>query len=386
MASPLDLRHLHLLLTSLQQQHQAAGSLIHFLRSLFPSSSSSSPSFSPFTSSLLPTSSSVPSLPLHSQWIKRPHIPLSPPRFTITILTPADPRWIGKQNKSSSSFSSSSGSSCSSPPPSSSSSPSTSSAALLSPTMDLERNRSSSLSGSSSSSSAAVSGSIQDFPLEAHANISSITNPSLSGVSHSSKRKLSDVASADEAQLPQPSVAQRGDLNGSSSKQTMELRADAAAGSGSESEEELDRESLDGSVVDDKCKIRKGLNNKKMSKRQKRKTKVQNLNKTEAINQVRGVWDDFKRVHKLFTKAGDDLILFDEMRQLKMRGETQVEFRAGSLEAQRRFDALDDRMMECEQRLAHLLKSHSSILRPKKGIMESRTDDYGDFNDEFEIL
>ena len=86
--------------------------------------------------------------------------------------------------------------------------------------MDLVHHHSSSSSGSSSSFPSSVSGSTEVTsasavtPISTHACISSLTNPSLSSSSGLNvKRKLGEIATTDEAQLPRLSVVRHGDLN-----------------------------------------------------------------------------------------------------------------------------------------------------------------------------
>lgn len=271
--------------------------------------------------------------------------------------------------------------------------------------MDLEPIRSSSSSsGSSSSSSSSACGRVRDnpalpgTPLDAHACISSIADPSISISGHCAKRKLSDVANIDEAQLPQTSVALRGDLSGRSSgsdsnnkdsaasSQTADLRADTDRGCGSANEEKSDGEIENGSVVDSRDSSPSSGNKKKKSKKQKRKAKLQSAEKEAVIAEARGAWFELEKKHKLCMKAADDCEKFDMMKELRMRGETKRDFREGFIEAEKRFNMLHAEVSECGSRVSRIVAAHPSILRAKSGIDEKTPGRHCTFEDVFEIL
>jgi len=259
--------------------------------------------------------------------------------------------------------------------------------------MDLEPIRSSSSSsGSSSSSSSSASGSVSD---DAHACVLSIANPSISSSGHCSKRKLSDVACADVAQLPQTPVVLRGDLSGRSlessdvdstaSSQTTDLRADADHGCGSANEEKSGGEVENGSVVDSRDSSPSSGNSKKKSKRQKRKAKLQSAEKKAVIAEARGAWYQMKKQHKLCMEAADELEQFDMMEDLKRKGAPVKGFEKEFMATQRHFDVLHEGLVECWRRLNQFVSGHPSILRAKGGF-EGNPLDLGTFEEHFDIL
>jgi len=231
---------------------------------------------------------------------------------------------------------------------------------------------------------------------DTRACIPSIANPSISCSGHCSKRKLSDGANTDEAQLPQTSVALRGDLSGRSSEsdsedsaasnQTTGLRAETDHGCGSANEEKSDGEIENGSVVDSRDSSPSSGNKKKKSKKQKRKAKLQSAEKEAVIAEARGAWCELEKKHKLCMKAADDCEKFDMMKELRMRGETKRDFREGFIEAEKRFNMLHAEVSECGSRVTRIVAAHPSILRAKSGIDEKTPGRHCTFDDVFEIL
>jgi hypothetical protein len=249
--------------------------------------------------------------------------------------------------------------------------------------MDIEPIHSHSSSGSSSSSLSSTSGSAAGS--SAHVCIPSMANPSHSSSGHASKRKLSDVAGSEEAQLPQPSVAHRGDPSGSSSSGTTELRADVDECSGSSVEEKSGEESESGSIAAADSGSSSAIKKKK-SKRQKRKAKLLSAEKQTIIAEARDAWNDLKTKHRECVKQAENCEAFDLMKDLNMRGETARDFRVGMNEAIRRFDVWHAEVIESGRRLNRILQTHPSILRSKRGLASKPPSGCGTFEEEFETF
>jgi hypothetical protein len=171
------------------------------------------------------------------------------------------------------------------------------------------------------------------------------------------------------------------------SPQTTELRADIDQGIGSADEGKSEEEFENGSVMgsgNSGSSISTGK--KKKTKRQKRKAKLQSAEKEEVIAEARGGWHELQRTHELCMKAADDCMAFDTIREMKMTGGTKRDFREGFMEAERRFETLHAKVIECGRRLAHIVAAHPSILRARRDFLEKPPSQSGTFDEEFEIL